>query len=555
MAHGRISLFLPLILILGPCSVLPAQTVPYTVTVSRWPTGLGNHRCRVQVPQKADAVWVHIPWRRHDPAPEKKNVLVINATGKTVFNRLVVELNREFGDLVFQAETPGDYFVYYMPFSEKSVNWQYSTDYASPQSTAEAAWIQRNGLLSASLPERRWRTLPQAKVVEFQTWHEFHRFDPMEVIATAQETKALVARYADRSYLLFPEDRKYPIRMTDDLPLRWIERGSRPVFHAEAMRGEFYAFQMGVYAARKPAEDLTVQISDLQSRRGEVIPATAFHAFNFGGTDWLGRPVKKAVAVPQGKVQALWFGVQVPKETVPGTYQGTLTFRARSAETSSVKLSFTVLPQILGDEGVGELWRHARLKWLDSTIGFDDEVSPPYTPIEVHGTSVTCLGREVTFDPSGLPQSICSNQREVLSKPISLVAEISTGPLAWTGGQATITRAEPGTAIVESRSTGKPFHMTCQAKMEADGYINYRLRLTAEQAVEVRDIRASTTRDQVSTLPTAPTDDQPSWDGPSPTGESASRDLVRPLTSPTLRRGGTICLHRRYRRIRRACRS
>lgn len=465
------------------------ETVPYGVTGSRWPSGLGNHRCRVQVPQQADAVWAHIPWRRHDPAPEKKNVLVFDAAGKSVPNRVVVEVNREFGDVVFRANTPGEYFIYYMPFSEKTVNWQYSTEYTTPQATAGSAWIERNGLAAERLRDGRWRALPTARVLEFQTWHEFHRFDPMEVIATAEETKQLLARHADRSYLLFPEDRKFPIRMTGDLPLRWIQRGPATEFRGAAERGEFYVFQVGLYAARKPITDVAVELSDLEPRQGKAIPAGEFHAFNFGGIDWLGRPLKKTVAVAFGKVQALWFGVQIPKDATPGTYQGTLTFRVKGADTVPVRLSLAVSPRVREDEGVGELWRHARLKWLDSTIGLDDEVVAPYTPLEVHGTAVACLGRQVTFGPAGLPESIRSGQREILARPIAMVAESGEGPIEWTGGKPVVNRIAPGAATVESRSTGKPFQMTCGAKMESDGYINFRVVLKAEQAATVKDIR------------------------------------------------------------------
>jgi hypothetical protein len=469
-------------IILGFCLALDAQDVPYGVAPSRWPAGLGNQRARVEVAHKAEAVWAHVPWRRRDPAPEKKNVLVVNAAGKAVSNRLAVEINREFGDLVFQADAPGEYFVYYMPFVEKMVDWSYSMEYTAPQATAERAWLERNGLTPERLRDGAWRTLPEAKVVEFQTWDEFHRFDPMEVVATAAETNQLVAGHPGRAYLLFPEDRKFPIRMSDDLPLRWIHNGPGAELRGEACRGEFYTFQVGLYAARKAIDGLAVsQQCDL--------PGASFHAFNFGGTDWLGRPMEKQIAVPLGKVLALWFGVQVPKDAAPGNYQCTLTFRPRGAEAGSVKLSLTVLPRLLEDGGVSELWRYARLKWLDSTRGLDDEVVAPYTPLEVRGETVACLGRQVTFGATGLPESIRSGQREVLAGPMALVVETRPGSIAWTGGTARVDRTAPGAAAIQSHSSGKPFEMTCRAKMEFDGCLNYRLTLKALEAVDVRDIR------------------------------------------------------------------
>ena len=104
----------------------------------------------------------------------------------------------------------------------------------------------------------KWRSLPEAEVVAFEARRAFDRMDSMEVIATAAEVKKLLA---DRpgAYLLFPEDRRFPIRMMKDLPRRWTDRRPGLVFRGAAMRNEFYVFQIGVYAARANLRDLAVQ--------------------------------------------------------------------------------------------------------------------------------------------------------------------------------------------------------------------------------------------------------------------------------------------------------
>ena len=58
----------------------------------------------MRVDKPAEAVWAHIEWRRRDKAPEDKNVVVVRAeTDERVANVARVEVNREFGDLVFEA--------------------------------------------------------------------------------------------------------------------------------------------------------------------------------------------------------------------------------------------------------------------------------------------------------------------------------------------------------------------------------------------------------------------------------------------------------------------
>ena len=190
----------------------------------RWPAGLGNHRCRVQVAEKADAVWVHIPWRRRDPAPRKRTSWSSMPRGRPCPTASPCAVNREFGDVVFQADAPGEYFVYYMPFSEKTVDWSYS------MRVRGAAVHRRSGLARAERPDAerlrdgRWRALPKAKVGGVPDVERVPplRSDGGHCHGRGDEGSCGEARRP--LYLLFPEDRKFPIRMSDDLPLRWIRQ-------------------------------------------------------------------------------------------------------------------------------------------------------------------------------------------------------------------------------------------------------------------------------------------------------------------------------------------
>ena len=53
--------------------------------------------------------------------------------------------------------------------------------------------------------------------------------------------------------------------MLDEIPLRWIESGPSTVFKGEALKNEYYAFQLGVFAARKDLQDIKIEFSGLQN--------------------------------------------------------------------------------------------------------------------------------------------------------------------------------------------------------------------------------------------------------------------------------------------------
>ena len=425
--------------------------------VAPWSESLGLHRAVVRATRQADALGVHIPWRRRDLEPEKKQILVVDAsTGKQLKNVLPVDIQREYGDLVFQPVTaPGDYYIYYLPFEVQEGYGGFGGDYLPPESTAEAAWLDRYGLTEERLPQKPWKKLPQAKLLEIQARTEFDRFDPMEVVATKAEVERLLAAHPG-PFLLFPEDREYPIRMPDELPLRWIEQGPSRRFEGVARRNEYFAFQIGLFAARQPLDELAIEFGELRSSTGATIAGDRLTCFNLGGVDWLGRPLKKSVSVAQGRVQPLWFGLDITRDVKPGQYEGSLRIRAKNAPQQQVDLVLTISDQVIQDRGDSEPWRHGRLRWLNSTIGIDDQVTDPYTPLEVDGRTVRCLGRSVRFAETGLPESIRGGDLQLLAAPVRIVVETDQGPHAASEAHSTLQATRPGPGRLPIRQPGRP---------------------------------------------------------------------------------------------------
>jgi len=325
---------------------------------------------------------------------------------------------------------------------------------------------------------------------------------PMDELASPEDVAKFIADL-DADWTLLVEDRSHSIRKTTGLPKRWLSDlpAHTRTFKGKAQPGEFYVFQVGVFAAKSAIGELTVQFGDLTGT-GPAIAATNLRCFNLGGVDFLGRPFNKAMRVEQGKLQALWIGVDVPRSAA-GVYKGTVTVKdATSGVSQTIGIKLTVVGKVLNDHGDSDSWRLSRLRWLDSTIGLDDNVvTKPFLPITRKADAMKILGRELALAPTGLPGQIRSffntgntaiedrPTRQVLASPFHFVVETDDGPVAFTPARTTFTRELKGAVSWRTVSRVKDIELVVSGLLEYDGFVDCRCRITSARPIKVKDIR------------------------------------------------------------------
>lgn len=499
------------------------QDVKYTIYDWGKPLdGLGYHRAIVRVPeeagksseyvgkygqraQDASAVWAHVPWRRRDFDPGKNAIFIHDSkTGRRIVNFEIINLNREYLDVVFEPLTvPGDYEIYYLPYFERyniPSYWETIEQYVRPYDLCDGNWLARvswragnSNAIAPKIAEGHWQRLPGAELVEIQSRTEFDSFYPMEVPATKEEVAEIIAKNQKSEYLIFPEDRKYSVRMFETIPLKWAKTGPSNEFRGEAQPGEYYCFQIGVFASGKDIRDVAVDFSGLKNENGKVIQASKFSCINTGGVNVLGKPFKNTFNMLKGKVRPLWIGLQVP-DNGKGIYKGTVVVKPEGMEPAMVNVYLSVTGDIIADKGDNDLWRLSRLRWLNSTLGLnDDELVPPYTPLKVSGNRIECLNREVVFGPAGMPQTITSNSRDILAAPMKFDVIVNGKPLSWKKGSPDKTLlVKPAKVIREFSLDGGIMKLRNQITMEADGMVRFDITLHSEKDVSIDAIRVGT---------------------------------------------------------------
>ncbi len=385
----------------------------------------------------------------------------------------------------------GEYYIYYLPYRNEGHSNYPKGVYWRPDTTATAEWLRT---ANANTPLN-------CVVTAFQSIDTFNTFYPMEVIATEKETTALKGKYAGSHFFVFPEDRDHSIRMRNDLPSRWIKQGPVAVLSGTADKGEYYAYQLGIYALR-PLEQVQVIFSALKSPTGSVIPADSSSCINTGGTTYEGQPFPKTVNVPAAEVQALWCGIDIPPAAAAGSYTGTVTITAKNEPPKKISIRITVTSHVLSDGGAGSPAKMTRLKWLNSTLAQENTVIAPYIPLSIQGdTLISLLGRNIKLGQQGFPEQIQTfftpEMTELSTTPNNVLAEnIHFHFTRKTDGKdirlktqgVQFTRKTPGTVQWHAISVSDELQMDVSASLEFDGFLAYTVKVTALQDLDLKDI-------------------------------------------------------------------
>jgi hypothetical protein len=455
-----------------------AQSIRYSVPSKPWSEDLGSHRAEIKVALNSDVVYVNIPWRRRDRDAGQKCLVITDGKGKRMRNLFRLNVNREAGEILFQPESGvGIYYVYYMPYTGNKKNGSFEGDYLKQEPSPDSSWVKQNHL-SVRFFDRDKNTA-KAKVLQLQSRTAFDSFFPMEVCATGAEVNSII-NHSSADYILFPEDRKYPIRMTSDLPQKWILYKPMKVFKSKAKRNEYFVFQIGVFAAKKELKNIKVKYGKHAER---------LTCFNVGGIDCNGKPFTQKVDVAKGKVQALWFGVDIPYDAVPGNFSTSITIMPENEAPQTITVELQIQDQVLADRGDAQPWRHSRLRWLNSTLGFNEEITAPFTALSVQNRTIKSMMHRVSLDESGFIDSIVTQDNQFLTRPIQFI--MKTGQEVKKVSSSSFQFTEKQRAMVSwtAKLVSDDILINMEGYMEYDGHIRYNIHLKALNKVDLEDVQ------------------------------------------------------------------
>jgi hypothetical protein len=469
-----------------------AQGIKYGTPAKPWDAdSLGNHRVVVHFAGTGSVAKATIEWRRRDDHVSEKRIIVQDAkTRQKVLNIKTGIFTNDQLELWFQPTSgKGDYYVYYMPYKNEGRSNYPKGVYLKPEQTASAKWL---GTVNEKMKTN-------AFAVRMESVDDFNTFYPMEVSATEKEAHSLVKKYSGSSYLVFPEDRTYIIKMVDRLPHKWIKSGPATVFHGAAAEGENYSYQLGVYAL-KSLKNLQVTFKELKSAKGSLIPSSRMTCINTGGIDYTGKDFHKRLDVENSHVQPLWCLMQIPREIPSGLYKGKVTISAENAETKTIDLIIDVKNEVLKDGGIDKPWLQTRLNWLNSTLAQENAVVAPYTPLRKEQNVIHLIGRSFEVNDNGMPKQIQTffteemtglkqEPNKLLTEPVHFHFTGANGKdLKFRSEGISYSKVTDGTIAWTSSMKHDSLTLDVTASLEFDGFVAYTVKATALQDLKLQNI-------------------------------------------------------------------
>ncbi len=457
----------------------------------------GNHRIVIEVEGQPSIVQVKIPWRRRDDNPHGKDILIIDAkTNAPVKNKHVIENKNAFGHLIFEPNPESEaYYVYYLPHASTG-SYYPKLHYRKPTTLSDASWYSQQKLTYEEVSN-----LPSAKIISAQSIDDFHSFFPMEVIATSEEVADFTSRHS-KPYFLFPEYRERSIKMQDYLPVHWV-KGPNLIngLSDHVLRGEYYTFQIGAFSPDQDLRNIKVVISDFEGISG-IIPKELISSFNTEGVDLNGKAFTTKIDVTAGEVQALWFGVEIPPDTKPGSYMSQVVIQPEGLQADTIYIKLLVSSEIIANYGDDAPENMSRLRWLNSTIGTSkDDIIKPFEPVSVANKTLKILGREIVLNEYGLPEKISSHftqemtrlkdgKEEILALPMRFeILTIGEFSEEWKSNDYNIIQDHSSAANWQATNSSDYFTMQVNGVLEYDGMLDYKITVVAKKDVGITDMR------------------------------------------------------------------
>jgi len=296
---------------------------------------------------------------------------------------------------------------------------------------------------------------------------------------------------------VFPEPRELAVRVFDvTIPTRWVPgmgpHHPAPSFAAEVARGEWFAFQLGLWAYDANLTGLSATSTPLVSGNAAVIGTGNVTFVNLEGIDLAGKPYSPQYALPKGAVGSLWVGVAIPSgATVGEVYNGNITLTSSAPGSITIPIALTVSSSpAVAFGGAADITKLTRLEWLYSKRGLEDYVPPPFKPVLADSKeqlTLSTLMAKVVSAEDGLPAQMSVQGVNLLAEPVAFTLFGTDGrPLpATVSSKSNVVSTSDSEVTWSAVTSAGGVDVTVQGTVDFVGYVSFNVSLRNTQTTPV----------------------------------------------------------------------
>ena len=193
--------------------------------------------------------------------------------------------------------------------------------------------------------------------------------------------------------------------------------------------------------------------------------------------------------------------MMIPEDIENSTLKGSVTIKPDSRESQTIQIKLKIQKELIADHGDNDPRRMTRLRWLDSDLGFDNNVVSSFTNVERRNNILEILGREIAIGNTGLPASYRTYFNENNTRVNSIGEEVLAAPLSFNifgtnGNRQYFSNDEikyddtgPGANRWEVNSENRLLSRNTTGIIESDGFASIRIAITAKESTDLTNFQ------------------------------------------------------------------
>ncbi len=127
-------------------------------------------------------------------------------------------------------------------------------------------------------------------------------------------------------------------------------------------------------------------------------------------------------------------------------------------------------------------------EWLNNTVGFSDQVPPPWTDLEVTGKTVFCWGRDYSFGAGGFPRQIGILGKDILARASTVSVKVDGKSYLLDANTFRVNEKKETKVAFKTVAAAGAVSVTADTWIEFDGFVWNTITFASDKPASVESL-------------------------------------------------------------------